>query len=221
MDERYSIEQAGGITTIRLRRRLSLEEMLAVVDEVAARDISSRRLWDLTRNLKFTGEEMRAIAARGRERWPGAARVAYLAADDLSFGLLRMFEVFREQDNYETRVFRDEAEARQWLARWVSPEGATAASTSDAATDAAARNDLLAEGQANWWKSADGVARRRQIEAEVRSRYATELELAGWFKEAWLELRIRREVITECAKVTPLDVLWAADDSSEDDRSGR
>ncbi|MFQ5350627.1 MAG: hypothetical protein ACE5EG_09320, partial [Thermoanaerobaculia bacterium] len=80
--------------------------------------VSDRRIWYLTENFSFTAEEIKNIAARGRVHWPSAARVAYLAADDLTFGLLRMFEVFREQENYQTRVFREEQEALEWLQEW-------------------------------------------------------------------------------------------------------
>ncbi len=30
-----------------------------------------------------------------------------------------MFEVYREQENYETKVFRAEDEALEWLRAWV------------------------------------------------------------------------------------------------------
>ena len=66
------------------------------------------------------------FAARARVLWPDAARVAYVAADPLSFGLLRMFEVFQEQsaafqeqEEFATRVFRDQVAARAWLEAWV------------------------------------------------------------------------------------------------------
>ena len=32
------------------------------------------------------------------------------------------FEVNREQDDYESRVFRDEQEARTWLVAWRVPK---------------------------------------------------------------------------------------------------
>ena len=115
----YSIERDENITTIRLHRELTLDEVLDVVDQVAQSDVSNRRLWDLTRNFVFTSAEIAQIAERGKTHWPSASRVAYVAADDLSFGLLRMFEVYREQENYETRVFREEQGARDWLKEWV------------------------------------------------------------------------------------------------------
>ncbi len=118
MARNYFIEKADGIATIRFLRTLTVEEILEVMDHVAQTVKCNRRLWDGTGRFKYTSQEVRRIAARGKERWPSPARVAFLAADDVSFGLLRMFEVFREQDNYETKVFRDEQNARYWLKEW-------------------------------------------------------------------------------------------------------
>ena len=87
MSEDYSIERGDGVTTIRLRRNLQLEEILRVVDEVAKVDQCNRRLWDLTECFDFTPQEIERIAERGRINWPDPSRVAYVANDDLAFGV--------------------------------------------------------------------------------------------------------------------------------------
>ena len=111
----YDIETELGITTIRLPGGLEVDQLLAIIDEVAARDLTSKRLWDVTGGFDFAASEIDQIARRGRKHWTGPARVAFLASDALAFGLLRMFEAYRDQEGYETRVFRDETEARRWL----------------------------------------------------------------------------------------------------------
>ncbi|MBD3868509.1 MAG: hypothetical protein IFK94_10340 [Acidobacteria bacterium] len=108
MNNNYSMDQVDGISVIRLSRNLNLDEVLELVDQVAKAGVSDRRLWDVTEYFKFTTEEVVKIATRGRQHWHTAARVAYLAADDVSFGLLRMLE-----------VFRDEQEAMSWLKEWA------------------------------------------------------------------------------------------------------
>ena len=115
----YSIEKADGIVTIRFQRTLTVEEILEVMDHVAHTEKCNRRLWDATGRFTYTSQEVRRIAVRRKERWPSSARVAFLAADDVSFGLMRLLEVYSEQDNYETKVFRDEQKARHWLKEWV------------------------------------------------------------------------------------------------------
>lgn len=101
MSSNFVVEEQDGITTIRLARQLSLEELLRVLDDVTKLGTSNRRIWDATRHFNFTADEVRSIANHGRILWPSAARVGYVAEDDLTFGLVRMFEVFREQENYE------------------------------------------------------------------------------------------------------------------------
>lgn len=115
----FSVENSEGVTTIRFLRDLGLEEILAIVDVIAEKEKGNRRLWDIREHFHLNTAEIRTLAKRGRILWPNAARVAYCVSNDVTFGLLRMFEVFREQDNYQTRVFRDEQVARQWLKDWV------------------------------------------------------------------------------------------------------
>ena len=118
MNSNFLVEEQDGITTLRLVRQLSVEELLQVLDDTRKLEVGNRRIWDATRNFNFTADEVRTIANHGKVLWPGAARVAYVAEDDLTFGLVRMFEVFREQENYQTKVFRDEPSARTWLLDW-------------------------------------------------------------------------------------------------------
>ena len=118
MNSNFIVEEQDGISTLRLARQLSLEELLQVLDDAVSLDVGNRRIWDATRHFNYTADEVRSIAEHGKVIWPGAARVAYVAEDDLTFGLVRMFEVFREQENYQTKVFRDEQAARTWLLDW-------------------------------------------------------------------------------------------------------
>ncbi len=115
MSRDFIVEQQDGITTIRLLRRVSVEEFLVMMEDVVKHEIGDRRLWDATRNFNFSAEEIRQIAVRVREIFPHAQRVAFVAADDLTFGQIRMFEAFRDSQDFPTKVFRDEPTARAWL----------------------------------------------------------------------------------------------------------
>ena len=115
MSEAFALERRRGVTTIRISRHLELAEFLDVVDEVAALGTDDRRLWDLRVCLNYPANEMRIIAARARRHWPGHGRVAYVASGELSYGLMRMFQVFREEEGYQSRVFRDAQDAEVWL----------------------------------------------------------------------------------------------------------
>ena len=115
MSSNFVVEQQGGITTIRILRSLKIDDFLGMLDEFAKVEVHDRRLWDTTNNFNFSADEIRQIAVHARSVMPGAARVAFVAADDLTFGLVRMFEAFRDEEGFRTKAFRDEASARTWL----------------------------------------------------------------------------------------------------------
>ncbi len=115
MSKDFIVEQQDGVTTIRLLRRVNVEQFIAMLEDIASHEIEDRRLWDATRNFNFSSEEIRQIAVRVRAIFPDAVRVAFVAADDLTFGQIRMFEAFRDPTDFPTKVFRDEPAARSWL----------------------------------------------------------------------------------------------------------
>ena len=117
MGASYSIETRDGITTIRIVRDLEMDKLRDVVDELAdvADEHSHLRLWDLSSGTNLTGDEVRAIAEHGRNRWPAPSKVAYLAPKDSTFGMVRMYEVYGKRGGIETRAFRDDREAVTWL----------------------------------------------------------------------------------------------------------
>ncbi len=67
--------------------------------------------------------------------------------------------------------------------------------------------DGVADGEANWWASEEGVAQLQRIEAEVRARYGDRLAQPGWLEKRWLEWRIQREIAAERARAA-LEILW-------------
>ena len=75
-----------------------------------------RTLWDL-RDLEFASVdralEEGLIAIRKRYPERRKARLAFIVADQLGFGMARMYEILSNEDT--TRVFTDHAEAERWL----------------------------------------------------------------------------------------------------------
>ena len=115
MSSNFVVEQEDGITTVRLTRKLGLDEFLQMIDDVAKAGVADRRLWDTTRKFNFAASEIRQIAAHAKSVLPRAKCVAFVAADDLTFGQVRMFEAFRDEEGFRTKAFRDEQAAREWL----------------------------------------------------------------------------------------------------------
>ncbi len=74
-------------------------------------------LWDLRGvNFELSSAEVAEFAAFGKQNSPFAGlRMAFLVSDDLAFGLIRMFDVFRATERTHTAVFRIRSQALAWL----------------------------------------------------------------------------------------------------------
>ncbi len=76
-----------------------------------------RLLWDL-RDARFDlgTAEVRGLAEFVKRLAQATAyRSAFVVSRDFEFGLLRMFEVYRETNDVRTSVFRDKEQAIEWL----------------------------------------------------------------------------------------------------------
>lgn len=117
MSKNHSIEYADGITTIRFSTRPTLPECRAAVDDLADNYPYEKRLWDFS-NIEFDLEmsDIKAIADYGKVRFTKRNRIAVVAPDDLAYGEMRAFEVYRAQKGHSVaRVFRTLQEAIAWL----------------------------------------------------------------------------------------------------------
>lgn len=64
---------------------------------------------------RLTQDDIRQISV-SPSPFSGSARFALVVADDLGFGMARMFELMRGHDRQESQVFRDTKTALRWLA---------------------------------------------------------------------------------------------------------
>jgi hypothetical protein len=71
----------------------------------------------------LSSSELRAIARQSIDGSEAAVqrRVAMLAASDVVYGLMRIYEALTAGTNLEVRVFRAEAEAWHWLRTGAEP----------------------------------------------------------------------------------------------------
>ncbi len=116
MVKNYSINTSEGITTVCFTERPKLDDIHNAIDEVARDNPGRLRLWDLSRNrLNLTTLQLRQLAEYGKSQSLPPSKVAIVASEDLTFGIMRMFEVFREDKVSEHKIFRTVKEARGWL----------------------------------------------------------------------------------------------------------
>ena len=112
----YSITYENGITQIKFTRKPTYSELQIIVDDIAENFSYRKRLWDLS-NIYFdlTIQEIQDIARYGKKKFIRPNSMAIIAPQDLAFGTLRAFEVYRTREHAMARVFRTEEEAVAWL----------------------------------------------------------------------------------------------------------
>jgi len=123
MSDLYSLTYIEDIAVMRLQTSVDLDAMLQILSDIATQLTSTKRIWVADQYFVFNDQEIRAIAAHGKTLWPEPAQIAYVADDELSFNLLRMLEIWREDSIYQIRVFHDMHGALDWLRGWDAPPG--------------------------------------------------------------------------------------------------
>jgi hypothetical protein len=125
-----SIDAELGVCSVRVTGRFELSQrrsaMHAILERLGA-DPDMPTLYDL-RGSDFThlsAEDMALLRDQNRQLAGrrGDTRLALLVADDLSYGLCRMYAALGVSSNLEVDVFRDEREALRWLVQ--APSGRT------------------------------------------------------------------------------------------------
>ena len=117
MTETHSISHDNGITKIKFFVNPSYEQTKLIIDEVLENYPYEKRLWDMSEiNFDFTTDEIKKIAAYGKLKFTKPNKLALFALDDLAFGEMRQFEVYREEEGKSLpRAFRSEQDAIEWL----------------------------------------------------------------------------------------------------------
>ncbi len=117
MTKNYTIRQVNNITIIVFTKAPTLDEAKEVIDELAEKNSYHLRLWDFSNILfNFTIEEIQEIALYGQSKFVEKNRIATVAPQDLAYGILRSFQVYRQEDTHSVvRVFRKQHEAMKWL----------------------------------------------------------------------------------------------------------
>ena len=112
----YEIDVKEGIVRVAFTTRPSVDELLTSFLPVNALADSRLRLWILSEGLDWTPEELQRVAAFTRSQNPQPEKVAVVSPHDLGYGLMRIFQAYRESDEgTDVRVFREEAPARAFL----------------------------------------------------------------------------------------------------------
>ena len=117
MPKTHLISIEGGITKIKFLVKPSLKDIQNIIDDLAENYPYEKRLWDLSDiNFDFTTDEIKIIAEYGKRKFLKPNKLALYATNDLAFGEMRQFQVYREEEEKALpKVFRREQEAIDWL----------------------------------------------------------------------------------------------------------
>jgi hypothetical protein len=117
MSMKYTFEYIDGITIVRFSEMPAFDEVRVVIDDLAKAESYCLRLWDFSCvDFEFSIEGVKEIAKYGKLKFEKKNFFAAVAPQDFAYGMLRVFEVYREEDGHSrVRIFRTEPEAIEWL----------------------------------------------------------------------------------------------------------
>jgi len=117
MSNDYIIRHENGITKVTFLIQPTLDLAKQIIDEIVDKYPYDKRLWDISHiKFDFTLAEIQEIAEYGKLKFIKPSKIALFAVDDLAFGEMRQFGVYREEEGKATpQVFRNEQDAIDWL----------------------------------------------------------------------------------------------------------
>ncbi len=123
MNVRVQRDPDRGLRVHRFFGRITFQDLLATMAEAGAVETDgpdSNALWDFTQAFPAVSpEELERLADLAGQQPAGAPcpRAAIVAADDLAFGLARVYSArVNSKSAGEVRIFRTREEALQWVA---------------------------------------------------------------------------------------------------------
>jgi hypothetical protein len=114
----YEIAEMENILVVTIKGNPGVDDIKHILDQTRNESgyTHSARLWDFQESsFSFSQNEVIEIASYASAGDIRPAKVAMLVKEDLSFGVARIYEVFRHTDLTETHVFKDKTEAVAWL----------------------------------------------------------------------------------------------------------
>lgn len=118
MSIRYHIDADDGVVFSTAAGRLEIGEVLAYMERLRSDPAFSpayRQLFDFRAVTEVALDSSDLAKIAERNVFGAGTRRAFVASQDVVYGLARMFQVYVETPSQELRVFREIDEARRWL----------------------------------------------------------------------------------------------------------
>lgn len=112
----YTISYQGSVQIVVFEASPSATSIKEAIEAMAAEKLSDKRVWDFSQSgFTLSPEEIRNVASFAGITYKQPSRVALVASEDLSFGLSRSYNAYRENSGTELEVFRTREEALEWI----------------------------------------------------------------------------------------------------------
>ena len=117
MRQSYQISVFDGITSIKMFGPFNPGSIIELMEDIAENYPADFKLYLLqSAQFDLKQEDLRKLAEAAKQIFSPHQMAAFVTNNDLIYGELRQFEVFRNPgDEIITGVFRDEIEAESWL----------------------------------------------------------------------------------------------------------
>ncbi len=111
-------QASDGIVRLIFSGHTGLRDVVLATERIMedGRIVSTRRLFDFRKaEVHFSADDIGQISDRSLKNEPGDSRIAVLVRGDLQYGLSAMFGGLAWSSSRQIKIFRDEAEAVDWL----------------------------------------------------------------------------------------------------------
>jgi hypothetical protein len=122
MKQNYSIDTEDGVTAIRFFNKANADDVNSAFNEMINSNPSRLRLWHLEEGWNLSPSQIQEFANYTKSKSNEEIRVAVVTTEDLSYGLTRMFQAYRQEEHFDQQNFRSESEAICWLKGQFSEE---------------------------------------------------------------------------------------------------
>ena len=122
MKKTYSIETEDGVTAIRFFKKANADDVNCAFNELLNSNPSRLRLWHLEEGWDLSPSQIQEFANYTKSKSTEEIRLAVVTTEDLSYGLTRMFQAYRQEEHFDQQNFTTEAAAIGWLKAQYSQE---------------------------------------------------------------------------------------------------
>jgi hypothetical protein len=112
----WEIDREGDIVRVDFLASPDRDDVLALMDALDGLENSELRLFVMEKaEMLLSTAEVREEAEVARNMVNQPRKIAVVAPGSISYGISRIFKVFRESEETRLEVFRELDEARAWL----------------------------------------------------------------------------------------------------------